>query len=131
MATNTNDILGYLQVLNYGPVLQRLTPSEITIGRQHLMGCYCRLMESLEKEVLDGSSRTMYVAIQKREHLNAHMLLPNDDPRLLAATGEVANMLLEYIREGAVLKTVQTRFLNELEAELNRILERYNASVGT
>lgn len=130
MAINKNDILGYLLVLNCPTVWNRLTADEQMAGRKAMLGCYCRLMESLECDVLTGESRFLYTAIQRREHLNIHLMLPVDDVSLRLASEQLANMLFEYIRGEFVSPTVVSRFLNEFDNSIATILENYGASIN-
>ena len=88
---DTKDILGYLKVLGCQEVWNRLNAEEQREGSKAIMGCYCRLMEALEKkEVLDGDCRVLLRQIRQREYLNASLMLPSTDPRLKAATEQTA-----------------------------------------
>jgi len=117
------DVLGYLQVLNSPEVLARLTAEEQRIGRANLFGCFSRLMEVLEKDVMNTDHRVMYMRIQHREYLNAYRMLPVGHPELVAATEETASMLFEYLRGNYLSPTIKQKFLNQLDEALTKILE--------
>lgn len=119
----TKDILAYINVLGCGPVWSRLTVEEQQIAKQNICGCYCRLMEALEKDVFHGDSRAMYTQIQRREYINVTLNLPRGNPELEAETEKTAKMLFDFLRGDLVSPAIQSRFLNELDAKLNKILE--------
>lgn len=121
------DVLGYLQVLHSPEVLGRLSEEENRIGRANLLGCFSRLMEALEKDVMNSDHRVMYMRIQHREYLNAHRMLPVGHPELVAATEETASMLFEYLRGNYLSPAIKQQFLNQLDEALTRILEPKNA----
>lgn len=121
---DNKDILAYLNVLGYAPVWNRLTVEEQQIGKQNICGCYCRLMESLEKlATFHGDVRAVYMQVQRREYLNVSLNLPVTDPSLQAETEITAKMLFEFLRGDLVSAAVQSRFLNELDKEFAKILE--------
>ena len=124
---NSSDILGYLNVLGCPLVWNRLTVSEQQIGLKNVVGCYSRLMEALEQDVCHGDSRVLYIQIQRREHLNVRMMLPRGDPKLEKETEITAKMLFEFLRGDFVSPAIQSRFVNELDQTINKILEPKNA----
>lgn len=120
-----NDILGYLLVLNTPEVLDRLTTEEHRIGRANIMGCFSRLMESLEKDLTNEDYNVMFMRIKHREHLNARKMLPVGHPELVAATQETSWMLLESLR-GGISPSVKQQFLTQLDESLTKILENHS-----
>lgn len=120
----TADIIAYLLVLNYTPVLKRLSASERRIGQQNIMGCYCRLMESLEDQISgDFCKKRLYQAIQYREHLNAVEWLPCSNFQFQQATAEVAEMLYRHLKMPTVSNDIKNAFLKRLDCEIEKILE--------
>ena len=105
---NKDDLLGYLQVLGYQPVISRLSFEEQRAGIRTLTGCYVRIMDALE--VIEyqykyyGSADFAYQreidlkkTIDLREHFNAKLMLTNDDPILINATAMCAEFIFSYI----------------------------------
>ena len=119
-----SDILGYLRVLDAPAVWNRLTVEEQQMGNQALTGCYVRLMDVLETNVLDGDCRAILTQINKREHLNVTMMLPRGDESLEAETLKTAKMLYDHMRGDLVTPSDKSKFLNELETQLKKILEQ-------
>jgi hypothetical protein len=86
---NREDLLAYLTVLNYEPILRRISSDQYQIGRKHEEGCLIRLLEDIEEDSY------LRIAIKNRERLNG--LHPVGHPQLAEATAEVAELLHAYM----------------------------------
>ena len=128
-----DDLLGYLQVLNYAPVNHRLSFGEQRIGIQTLTGCLARIIEALDEieyqEKYYGHPHQhqqeliLKQAICLREHFNARLLLDNHDPILVNATAMCAELIYSYIRkrEESVVNT--DLFMQKWDEEFGKILQ--------
>jgi hypothetical protein len=83
-----SDIVAYLIVLNYQPVLDQLTPEEYEAGRQKMLGCLHRVEAILGEQDLH--------LVKYRERLNG--MYPVGHPGLQRATEECAKALYEKMR---------------------------------
>jgi len=86
---NRTDVLAYLVVLAYHPVLAKLSVADNQTGHLNMAGCLNRVVSSIE----EGSY--LKQAILERERLNG--LHPVGHPDLQAATVEVATLLEAYL----------------------------------
>ncbi len=95
-----DDLLAYLIVLNYEPVLNKLSPGERAIGHCNIMGCLIRVEEQLDTHFMGTYSLTaasLLCKIRLREKLNSKN--PSTDPRLQESTADTANSLYAELRE--------------------------------
>lgn len=129
------DLLAYLQVLNYGPSLEELSFSEIEMGLRHIPGCLSRISDALSaieyQETYYGNyghpiefQRLMALkkTIELREFYNAKLLLPNDDPVLVSMTQATATSITAYLRHTNELEVDTDVFLSKFDKEMDKIL---------
>ena len=126
------DIIGYLKVLDVPSVWNSLTIEEQQMGDRSITGCFVRLMDDLETNILDSDCFLIHDQLKKREYLNVALMMPRDDPRLQEQTLKTAKMLFDYLRgqdefsEKIKLKMQKVNFLNELDSRLKKVLDDYN-----
>lgn len=125
MEIDAKDILAYLVVLDSPLTKTELTFEEIDIGRANILGCYHRLMTSLELNTFDGICRQLYLVISQREMFNSKMMLPISDQRLIDSTNLAAKQLIEFLRGRIVTDSVKQKFVKKLKDELSRICDSY------
>ena len=110
---NPSDILAYLVVLSYGPVLDKLSWSELKTGHANLLGCLMRLYDALENE----NYSHILELIRYREMLNGEF--PRGDPMLEEETADLANLLYGFLRTSPD----QELFLKKWDEEIAKILQ--------
>lgn len=120
MTIQKKDILGYLIVLNSQEILNRLTFEELQEGREAIVGCYSRLMEALEKDVMNTDHRVLYLSIQRREYMNLKILSVAHS-ELVEITEKTAKLLFAYLKRDGFLK-IKNSFISKLDAEFKQIL---------
>lgn len=128
-----DDLLGYLQVLNYQPVINRLSYGEQRAGIRTLTGCFARIMDALDEieyqEKYYGQPYNnqkeldLKKAIELREHFNARLLLANNDPILVNATAMCAELIYSYIRKREESAANADLFLKKWDEEFGKILK--------
>lgn len=98
---NRKDLLAYLFVLNCPEVWNLLTLEEQEIGRENVMGCYCRLTDSLE----DCGYRfeSLKKSIEGREFLNTDIVYEAHlEAKLAFATRATSLMIFNYLRDKSI-----------------------------
>lgn len=86
-----NDLIAYLIVLDYLPVLNKLTRTQYEQGKYNLLGCLHRLEKSIKNEEI-------LHAILTRESLNGTIPYGNGEHRHLSEiTENLAKMIYELI----------------------------------
>ncbi len=89
------DLIAYLIVLNYNPVLKKLTTKQYDSGKWKMLGCLHRLCLSLDNDEIIN-------AVIIREKLNCN--LPYGNIQLSEATANLANMIYNFINQDSPWK---------------------------
>lgn len=123
MIKNKDDLYAYLIVVGHQPSLNKISAFDYERGRRALMGCFVRVMTELEKDALDSDSRYLCTAIKKREHLNAYLMRPHDDPELMEESAKLSEIIIEYLNEEGVNQVLRDQFINSLDVQLSKIIK--------
>jgi hypothetical protein len=122
LSYNKEDILAYLVVLNWRPIIEQLSSEEYNIGAQNMVGCLFRVTDFFVSE----KNFNLALLIKKREELNGKH--PVGHPELNLATERCANRLFSYMRTRdsfePVVAAAQEEFLNTFDKEIGKILEK-------
>jgi len=93
------DVVAYLIVLDYGPVLDRIAPwigMTVIEARYGIIGCLRRIYEALDY-TQDTDERGLLELIRYRERLNGFM--DKNHPQLQSATRSLAKVLCLWLEE--------------------------------
>ena len=91
------DLLAYLIVLNYQPVIDQLSEADYKIGRAHMMGCLDRVIRQLEVCCNDSSVLNLAELVKAREKENGSL---KDSERLRHLTSLCAIEIHQLISLG-------------------------------